>query len=108
MQYYLMKSYGGYSIAIEVLFWVGGFFWCLFCFLYRENQVIIILFHLMYKIGASLYCFFLLPVKTSRVRQCFLKEMGVSLRARLLKLIGVIFLSLFGCCKRDAVSDRNI
>lgn len=32
MQYYLMKSYGGYSIAIEVLFWVGGFFWCFFLF----------------------------------------------------------------------------
>jgi hypothetical protein len=75
MQYYLMKSYGGYSIAIEVLFWVGGFFWCFFCFLYRENQVIIILFHLMYKIGAS-FIAFLAAGKNIQSKAVFFKGNG--------------------------------
>lgn len=54
MQGYLTKSYGCYSIAIEVFFCVEWVFWCLFFLPCIGNQLIISLFHTVYEIGVYL------------------------------------------------------
>lgn len=58
MQDYQVKYYGCHYIAIEILLWVDGFFWCFFVAPCIKIQVIISLFHLIYKIGMYFDCFF--------------------------------------------------